>query len=133
MKFLDIFKRKAEIQTVPIVEFNNLKQALDHANNQIVSLTKEKEDIINKNEITIAETEYIESETRTQQIASILSRLNLTEQERNKLLQTLVNSDLSIEFIQTTYEPITKKNITVGTKLPQKSIPDRSKDLSYYK
>ena len=29
-----------------------------------------------------------------------------------------------------TYAPITKKNIQIGTKLPQKSIPD--KEFSYY-
>jgi hypothetical protein len=79
---------------------------LQDANNKIISLTKANEDIINKNEITLAETEYLEYQTRTVQIKSILSRLNITEQERNKLLQTLVNSDLSIEFIQETYAHI---------------------------
>ena len=122
---------KKKVETVPIEEYHKTKQALDEANNKIASLTKEKEDIINRNEITIAETEYIESETRIEQIASILSRLNLREQERRKLQQTLVNSDLSIEFIQETYEPITKKNIQIGTKLPQRSIPDKTKDFSY--
>lgn len=41
-----------------------------------------------------------------------------------------MNSDLSVDFRET-YEPITKKNIIVGTKLPQKSIPDKIKDFSY--
>ena len=131
--FQRLFKKKERVQTVSLKEHIKTKQALEEANNKIISLTKANEDIITKNEISLAETEYIESETRTKQIESILSRLNLTEQERNKLLQTLVNSDLSIEFIEETYQPITKKTITVGTKLPQKSLPDKTKDFSYYK
>ncbi len=131
MKFLDIFKRK--VQTVPIVEFNNLKQELEEANARVLSLTKEKEDIINKNEIAIAESEYTESQTRTKQIESILSKTNITGQEQKKLLQTLVNSDLTVDFIAETYAPISYKKNNFETKLPQKSIADRSKDLSYYR
>jgi hypothetical protein len=129
--FRSIFKKKAEIQTVPIEEYNKAKQALQDANNRILTLTKANEDIIKDNDITLAETEYLQYEMRIEQIASILSTLNITDKERSKLLQTLANSDLTIEFIAETYAPITKKNIIIETKLPQKSISDKIKDLSY--
>jgi hypothetical protein len=127
-----------QVKTISIEEYNKTKQALEQANNKIISLEKANEDIINKNEITLAETEYIESEVRSIQIENILSRINnITDQERNKLQQTLVNSDLSVDFIEDTYKRIskTKKNninrVAAETKLPQKSIPDKAKDFSY--
>lgn len=120
------------MQTIPIEEFNKTRQALEEVNNKIHTLTKKNEDMINKNEISLAEIEYVEFQIRIDKIANILSRLNLSEQERSKLQQTLVNSDLAIEFIEETYAPISKKNI-FETKLPQKSIADRSNELSYYK
>jgi hypothetical protein len=45
-------------------------------------------------------------------IANILSALSITDEKRNHLLETLVNSDLSIEDIKETYDPIitNKKN-----------------------
>jgi hypothetical protein len=127
-----------QIQTVPIEEYNQTKQALEQANARVLSLQKANQDIINKNEITLAETEYTEFQVRTEQITSILARLNLPEQERIKLQQILVNSDLSIEFIEETYRPISKKNninnnrIAAETKLPQKSVPIKDKEFSYY-
>ena len=109
------------------------------ANIKIASLEKSNQDIINQNDVIIAETEYLQYETRVNQMTNILSRLSITDQERKKLLQTLVNSDLTIEFIEETYQPIittTKKNniSIVETKLPQKSTPtaDKTKEFSYY-
>jgi hypothetical protein len=128
-QFFHRFKPKVEIQTVSIDEYNKAKQALEESKIKIASLEKANETIINQNDLTIAETEYLQYEMRIEQIASILSTLNITDKERSKLLQTLANSDLTIEFIAETYAPITKKNIQIGTKLPQKSIPD--KELSY--
>jgi len=129
--FQRLFKKKAEIQTIPILEYNKTKQALEEANNKIISLTKANEDIINQNDITLAETEYLQYQTRIEQITRTLARLNLPEQERNKLQQILVKSDLSIEFIEETYRPITNKKNTIETKLPQKSVANKEFS-SYY-
>jgi hypothetical protein len=131
-RFLVTIDSEEQVQTVPIEEHNKLKQALEEANNKIISLQKANEDIINKNEIIIAETEYSECQIRTEQVTSILSRLNLTDKERSKLLQILVKSDLSIDFIQETYSPISKKNISiVETKLPQKSVIEKRNDSNF--
>jgi hypothetical protein len=130
--FQRLFKKKAEIQTVPIEEYIHAKQALQEANARILSLEKENQNIINQTDLIVAETEYTESETRTIQIKNILSRLNMKEQERNKLLQTLVNSDLTVEFIAETYAPISYKKNNFETKLPQRSIGERNKEFSYY-
>jgi hypothetical protein len=129
--FQKLLNKKEPVQTVPIDEYNKAKQALEEANNRIISLTKANHDIINQTELVVAETEYLQYQTRKEKIVNILSRLNITDKERRKLLETLLKSDLSIEFIEETYSPImTKKNIQIGTKLPQKSIPD--KEFSYY-
>jgi hypothetical protein len=128
---LRLFKKKVEIQTVPIDEYNKLRKELEQRQAIRDSLTKENERIIKQTEITLAEIEQVEFEMRIEKIKNILSALSITNEERGKLLETLVNSDLSVEFIAETYAPITKKNIIVETKLPQKSIPDRSKDLTY--
>jgi DNA primase catalytic subunit len=127
--FQRIFKKK---ETVPIEEHNKTKQALEEANARILSLENENQDIINQTDLIVAETEYTQLETRSLQIKSILSRLNITQQERNKLLQTLVNSDLTVDVIAETYAPISYKKNKFETKLPQKSSPDRSKQVSYY-
>jgi hypothetical protein len=136
-RFLVTIDSEEQVQTVPIEEYNKTKQALKQANARVLSLQKANEDITNKNDIVMAETEYIESQVRSIQIENILSRINnITDQEHSKLLQTLVKSDLTIEFIEKTYESISKKNIVnnkriVETKLPQNSVPLKDKDFSY--
>jgi hypothetical protein len=145
-EFLERFKRafasnsvthgkgSVEIQTVPIEEYNKTKQALQDANNKIISLTKANETIINQNDITLAETERLESDIRVLKIKSILDATTLSDAEKEKQLQVLPRSSLPIEFIQETYEPITKKNITreFSTKLPQRSLAEKTKEFSYY-
>jgi hypothetical protein len=136
-RFLVAIDSEEQVQTVPIEEYNKIKQALEQANARVLSLQKANQDIINKSEITLAETEYIESQVRSIQIENILSKINnITDQERNKLQQTLVNSDLSVEFIEDTYRRISKKNNInnnriVETKLPQNSVPLKDNDFSY--
>ena len=129
-----LFKsNKVEIQTVPIEEYNKTKQALDEANNKIILLTKTNEDTINQNDITLAETERLESDIRVLKIKSILDATTLTDAEKQKQLQVLPRSSLSIEFIQETYQPITKKNdiSKVETKLPQKSVIEKRNDSDF--
>ena len=122
-----LLKPKVKIQTVTLEEHNRLKQTLEQANARINSLTKANEDIINKNDVTLAETELLEYQTRVDKITNILARINnISEQERNKLLQTLINSDLSIEFIEETYRPIVTKKSNIETKLPQKNGLERN-------
>jgi len=131
-----IFKsNKVEIQTVPIEEYNKAKQALEQTKAQITSLEQANETIINQNDITLAETERLEADIRVLKIKNILDATTLSHAQKEEQLQILPRSNLSVEFIEETYKPITKKNnviSTVGTKLPQKNIPDKTKDFSYY-
>jgi hypothetical protein len=124
-------------ETVPIEEYNKTKQALEETKAKIATLEKANETIINQNYITLAETERLESEIRVLKIKSILDATTLSDTEKEKQLEVLPRSSLPIEFIQSTYEPITKKNIskvgTASTKLPQKSVPIKDKDFSYVK
>ena len=90
----------------------NYKQKLEELQAKITSLEKANEDIINQNEVTQAEIELLESETRKEQIKSILFATTLSNEEIERQLEVLPRSGLSIEFIASTYEPITKKNIS---------------------
>ena len=118
-------------ETVPIEEYNKLKQVVDEKEAIRDALTRENERIMKENDVTIAEAERLESEIRVEKIRNILQATTLTDAEKEKQLQVLPTSGLSIEFIQSTYEPITKKNINkFETKLPH--ITNR-KDSSYIK
>jgi hypothetical protein len=135
---IDSEPQAEQVETVPLEEYNKTKQALEEANNNIITLTKTNEDIINKNEITNAEVEKLESDIRVLKIKSILDATTLTDAEKEEQLQVLPRSSLSIDFIQSTYERITKTkknniNRIVETKLPQKSIIEKNKDFSYVK
>ena len=119
-------------ETVPIEEYNKLKQVVEEKEAIRNALSKENERIMKENEITIAEIEQLESEMRVKDITIILSEVPFRSDEaRNQVLQGLIKSNLSVKDIQDTYEPITKKNINkFETKLPH--ITNR-KDSSYIK
>jgi hypothetical protein len=132
--FQRLLKKKAEIQTVPIEEYNKLKEAVEQQEAIRDSLTKENERIMKENEVTLAEIEVLEQDIRVQRIENILITVPFrSEQARSEVLKSLVNSNLSIKDIEDTYSTLKKTIPTVGTKLPQKSIPDKNKEFSYYK
>jgi len=127
-------KEKVETpQIVSIEEYNKVKKATEEVQAKADSLSKINERKIEENKSIITNIEKLQSEIRIEKIANILSALTFkTDEERSKLLQTLVNSDLSIDFIRETYEPFKKNNINKGeTKLPQKSVPDNRNDSSF--
>jgi len=126
-------KEKVETQTVSIEEYNKEKKELEELQAKAQSLKKVNERIKEENKSIITNIEKLQSEIRIEKIANILSALSFkTDEERQKLLQTLVNSDLSIDFIRETYEPIkTNKKKQYETKLPQKSIPEKRTDSNF--
>jgi hypothetical protein len=69
---------------------------------------------------------------RTEKIGNILSNVPFkTDDERQKVLQSLVNSNLSLNDIESTYQPFLTKSATIQTttKLPQKSTLDNRNDF----
>ena len=73
------------------------------------------------------EKQALEAQVRELQVKNILSVVPFeTEEKRTKVLQGLVNSNVTIDFIRETYEPFIKQNnqnksSSKETKLPQKS------------
>jgi len=70
------------------------------------------------------EKQALEAQVRELQVKNILSVVPFeTEEKRTKVLQGLVNSNVTIDFIRETYEPFIKqqnKSSSKETKLPQK-------------
>jgi chromosome segregation ATPase len=118
-------ENKIDTQTVSIEEYNKAKEAFEKTKAEYEALTKENERIREETKSITTNIQKLQSEIRTQKITNILSGLTLTDERKQKLLETLVNSNLDIDTIKETYEPL-KKNDSKNkeTKLPQKSIPD---------
>lgn len=120
-------------QEVSIEEHTKLQEQLKQANEEIKSLkslTNEKDTVISQlkqgNEDLTNRVGTIEKEIRTKEIANVLSAVTFkTDEERSKRLETLVNSNLAIDAIRETYEPLisaqSTKSASISTKLPQKS------------
>lgn len=126
------FSKLSEVkeETISLEEFNKVKEAnesLKKENAELKSLTTEKDNVISGlkqgNEDLTNRVAAIEKASRTEKIANVLSAVTFkTDEERNKRLDTLVNSNLEIDAIKETYEPLISATKSAAvTRLPQKN------------
>jgi len=129
-------------KTVSIEEHEKLKQALDEIKkerDELKSLSSEKDNVISglkeQNENITNRVASIEKEIRTKDVANILSAMTFkTDEDRSKRLETLVNSNLTIDSIKETYEPLVSASQvkSAKTSLPQKSVANNEEQESAF-
>jgi uncharacterized coiled-coil DUF342 family protein len=135
-------KEGETIKTVSVEEHAKLKQAFDEIKkerDELKSLSTEKDNVISglkeQNENITNRVASIEKEIRTKDVANILSAMTFkTDEDRSKRLETLVNSNLTIDSIKETYEPLVSASQIkqAKTSLPQKSTPSEESEQSAF-
>jgi hypothetical protein len=97
----------ANVQAPSIEEFEKLKTE----NSSLKTALSEKDSVTSTLKSSYDEAlkriDSIEKNTRTEKIANILSGVKFeTDEERNKKIETLTNSNLEVSFIDETYKPL---------------------------
>ncbi len=131
-----------EQKSVSLEEFEKLKQSneeLKNENKNLKDLTTQKETVISElkqgNEDLKSRVDIIEKENRTKEIANVLSAVTFkTDEDRTKRLEFLVGTNLPIDVIKETYEPLVGLNATksASTKLPQRNEEESQSKVPYF-
>jgi len=127
-RFLVTIDSEEPVETVPIEEYNKVKQALEQVDAKVQSLTK-------VNETVTEELNTLQSKYRYDIVTALHECCRFKSQDDKKAsIDSFTKSKMSFEEISTFLEQLRHiKGVEYGTKLPQKSIPEKRTDTGYIK